>query len=1043
MQVDEEIINDFIDESRDYLLSIEESLLVLESQKAQADDDLVDKVFRGIHTIKGSSAFLNFNTITKLTHTMETLLEKMREKEIKPDSHIIDALLKSTDLLKQMIDDVHNSDSFDIQELLQMLLDFSTDNADNPSEKLLELSDKNKDQFSENEIKDNNHNQQSSDSLSDKYCYNIYFDLKELYKKENITPVELFHDLQSMGTIVDAHLKSSATHVDQDFNEADLRLSLVYETPMEKDMVMTMFMIAQDAISNHENNAAHSQNESSGHEKKASLSQIQQNLSKIIHHTSDNNPTSIPETKKKSIPEQSKHLSKKSPANESLEQINENLPSQSTEKKITKSKEQKSAQESSSIRISVNILDTLMSLASELVLVRNRLLMQSANTDSVISDIAQELDVVTSEMQETVMQTRMQPLGNVLNKMPRIVRDLARRFHKNIDIHISGNDVELDKNILETLSAPLVHIIRNACDHGIEMPEKRFASGKSKTGLIQVNAYHQAGLIHIDISDDGKGLDPSMIRAKALEKGIITRTDLDQLNDKDVFSLIMTPGFSTAVEMSDISGRGVGMDVVKTAISQIGGVIEIDSEPGKGIQLNMSLPLTLAIIPCLIVISSNERFAIPQVNMDEMVRIYPGTDYAIEKSGDQEVYRLRNYLLPIVRLNELLKRPVRFTHQDRAEITESHASTRNATQSVLFAVVKTGSRRFGLIIDKMTGTEEIVVNPLPNTIKNLQIYQGTTIMGDGEVAMVLDVDGISRHVGVEFNRHVENDHVLVSQNMAGSNTERILTFQYGPKEQYAIPLILVRRLTQIDDHQIEKVGKNDDREFVVINGEPVFIVRLDRVMDVSTCEPQKQYYLCLFKKSGAPFGILFTNLLGVTEMPEMVQEENYNLNCVFGCTIVNDHLTLLLDINELFSVDENKWFSDDKHVLTTAKEKILLVEDTAFFSRLIRNFLESSGYEVVTAENGMEALSLLESNPVDLIVSDIEMPVMDGWRLIQTIRNHPKYKHIPAMALSALNSLESIEKSKKLGFDVHEVKIDKDRMISSVKTLLHNKRKIV
>jgi len=1045
MKVDEEIINDFIDESRDYLSIIEESLLVIESQKDASDDDLIDKVFRSIHTIKGSSAFLNFNSITQLSHTMESLLDKMREKEIQPDSYIIDALLKSTDLLKQMIDDVHKSDSFDIQDLLKKLADLTLDHAENLNDHPQKLPDKTN-QPSDPDIRCDNaqhfQNHHSQEACEDLYHFYIHFDLKTLYETENISPVELLRDLQSMGKIDTPQLKTSANDVDHDFSAADLTLILTYETPMDKKMVMTMFMIPEHDITDSKS--------------KRPTQQVVNIISQKMKHTDEKKKPepktqSIEENKHEpkletidKIPKKNKiHVPKKTVNNQSLEQVQENIPAQVSEKKNKNSKGQQSSQESSSIRIPVNILDKLMSLASELVLVRNRLLMQSANTDPVISDIAQELDVVTSDMQETVMLTRMQPLGNVFNKMPRIVRDLARRFHKMIDIQIVGNDVELDKNILETLSSPLVHIIRNACDHGIEMPEKRYAAGKSKTGLIQVKAYHQAGLIHIDISDDGKGLDPSMIRSKALEKRIISRADLDQLNDKDVFSLIMTPGFSTVAEMSDISGRGVGMDVVKTAISQIGGVIEIDSEPGNGIQLNMSLPLTLAIIPCLIILSSNERFAIPQVNMDEMVRLYQGTDSFIESSGDQEVYRLRNHLLPIVRLNELLKRPIRYTNEDRAEITESYAPIRASSQSVIFAVVKTGSRKFGLIIDKMTGTEEIVVNPLPNTLKNLHIYQGTTIMGDGEVAMVLDVDGIARHVGVEFNRSIKEKHLSESRKMAGSNTERILTFQYGPKEQYAIPLILVRRLTQITEDQIEKVGRNDDREFVVIDGEPVFIVRLDRIMEVSSCTPQQQYYLCLFKKSGAPFGILFTNLLGVTEMPDTIQEENYNLDCVFGCTIVYDRLTLLLDINELFGAGENKWLSNDSQLLPTTKERILLVEDTLFFSRLIRSFLENSGYEVFTAENGMEALSVLESEPVDLIVSDIEMPVMDGWRFIQTIRSHPKYKHIPAMALSALNSMESMEKSKKMGFDTHEVKIDKDRMITCVKELLNNKSKTI
>ena len=1059
MQFDEEIINDFIDESKEYLTSVEESLLVLESQKNAPDFEFLDRIFRAIHTIKGGSGFLNSHRITELAHAMESLLDKMRENEIQPESHYIDTLLKSTDTLRHMIDDFHNSNTYEIQHLIEKLSQSSQSNQTEITV-VSENSDELNTQSSQDEISvltneisssssqhkeelpvDSQEDSLKLDDIKQKkevnHYYNIHFDLKSLYENENISPVDLIRDLKSMGNIVDAQLKTSAKSLDENLKNAQLNMSIVYETALEKNVISMMFMVPDNSISVYQ-----------GKLSKSFQSKITENKQTTIKNSQQLSPK-VPS--KKEITRQEKQIVETKAVSQPLENIEKDLTDKSEKKRLADNPKKKSStdkneklalQESSSIRISVDILDRLMSLASELVLVRNRLLIQSSNSSQIIEDIAQELDVVTSEMQETVMLTRMQPLGNALTKMPRIVRDLARRFQKNIDIHISGNDVELDKNILEALSSPLLHIIRNACDHGIEMPEVRSKNGKSETGLIVVKGYHQAGLIHIDISDDGKGLDPSIIRSKALERGIASKNDLDQLSDKDVFSLIMTPGFSTAYEMSDISGRGVGMDVVKTAISQVGGVVEIDSVTGKGMQILMSLPLTLAIIPCLIVISNNERYAIPQVNMDEMVRLYQGTDYFIERSGDQEIYRLRNQLLPIVRLNELFKRSSRFTGKDRCEITDAYHEYRESAQSVLFAVVKTGSRRFGLIIDHMTGTEEIVVNPLPNALKNLQIYQGTTIMGDGEVAMVLDIDGIARHVGVEFSQNLEQNNLL-SKRMSKSNIQRILTFQHGPKEQFAIPLILVQRLLQIHHNQIEKVGVDDDREFVVIDEHPVFIVRLDRMIPVSSPGlAQDRYYLFLGRYSGTPFGVLFTRLVGVMEMPDEIQEENYNMDCIFGCTIVKERLTLLLDLYELMRKGEEKWFSKHRQPAYAEQKKaqILLVEDTIFFTQLIRNFLESSGYQVFTAENGMHALSVLEKQSVDLIVSDIEMPVMDGWNFIQTVRKNNQYKNIPAMALTALTSSACMEKSKQMGFDTHEVKIDKDRMLLGVKDLLEKSK---
>jgi len=657
------------------------------------------------------------------------------------------------------------------------------------------------------------------------------------------------------------------------------------------------------------------------------------------------------------------------------------------------------------------------------------------------------LDMVTSELQEAIMRTRMQPVKNLFSRLPRIVRDISRKIGKSIIVITSGDEVELDKNILESLSDPLIHIIRNACDHGIEFPQDRSSSGKPETGCIKVHAFHEAGQINIKIEDDGRGIDPESIKTLAIQNNLKSEKEINMMSSKELLRMIMIPGFTTAPKTTEISGRGVGMDVVKESVEQMSGSIEVFSEVGKGTTIHLRLPLTLAIIPSLVVIVNNERLAIPEVNVEELVSLYDQEIYTfIETNGDQEVFRLRNALLPVVRLNEVLARKKRFTESVRFEISEKYNhmsqqmisnSTDDDLQEILiFAVLKAGNRRFGLIVDHVLGTEEIVVNPLHSLINTINIYSGTTIMGDGTVALILDVNGIANHCGLVFTNFTDKKHVL-NKERTQSDTHRILLFKSGKNEQFAVPLLLMKRVEIISPKQIQEIGY---REYISIEKRTIQVVRLENVLNVSSVTELHRMYLLIPKQSPQPIGFLASKLIDVVNMPLDLSKDDYMEDGLLGTALIGDIITLFIDIYKIIGkifahfkpeIQPKEQPSNDQKSIT-----VLLVEDTVFFRRLIKGQLVSEGFTVITAENGIDALEHLEKEDFDIIVSDIEMPEMDGLNFIRTVRNHSKFKKIPAIAVTSLDSPEDKQKGLDAGFDGYQVKIDKEKLINSVNQLL-------
>jgi two-component system chemotaxis sensor kinase CheA len=532
------------------------------------------------------------------------------------------------------------------------------------------------------------------------------------------------------------------------------------------------------------------------------------------------------------------------------------------------------------IRVDVLQLDRLMNLVGELVLVRNRILQFSnQQADKAFVATSQLLNQLTTELQEGVMKTRMQPIGNVWSKFPRVVRDLAQSCGKQVRIEMDGKETELDKTLIEAIKDPLTHLVRNSIDHGIELPEVRRALGKASEGVLRLHAFHEGGLVIIEIADDGGGINAIKVRAKALEKGLITQQEAAELDERGMVDLIFLPGFSTAEKVTNISGRGVGMDVVRTNIERISGHVDIHNRPGQGTTITIKIPLTLAIIPALLITSGGERFAIPQVSLLELVRL--ATDHTPEQVYGAPVYRLRGQLLPLVFLNHELGLP---------------AAAPGARQNLI--VLQADDRRFGLVVDAVNDAEEIVVKPLDQALKGLQVYAGATILGDGQVALILDVLGLglrSHAVDLTAERQLppaapKSDHPH----------QAMLLFTSPDDGRMAIPLSQVTRLEELPRKSIERVGACD---IVQLRGDIIPLIYVFKHLPERRKEPRNPdcglpediIQLAIHSHQGRHVGLVVGRILDAVDASGAVQRAAGRQG-ILGCLVINERVTEILDI---------------------------------------------------------------------------------------------------------------------------------------------------
>jgi two-component system, chemotaxis family, sensor kinase CheA len=554
----------------------------------------------------------------------------------------------------------------------------------------------------------------------------------------------------------------------------------------------------------------------------------------------------------------------------------------------------------SSVRVDVELLDTLMRMVGELVLARNHLVSKLEDQkDTALARSAQRLSLVTSELQEQVMKTRMQPVDTVWSKLPRVVRDLSHQCGRQVRLELEGRETELDRSVLEAIKDPLTHLVRNAIDHGIETPADRVAAGKPEEGLLTLRAYHEAGQVHLEIIDDGSGIDPGVIAAKALERELVTTAQLERMTAQEIIRLIFLPGFSTADAVTNVSGRGVGMDVVKTRIEGIGGSVDVTSTKGSGSTFRLTIPLTLAIIPALTIGCAGRRYAVPQVSVLELVRL--SGEHArggIEHISGAPVYRLRGTLLPLVRLDEQLG-----LVPTGSLPAGSDDGTLEEGRGGFIVVLQAEQQQFGLVVDDVLDTQEIVVKPLGRHLKGLGFYAGATIVGDGSVVLILDAAPLARRANV---RTLVAPTATQTLQKVEEPMEPMLVVQVSGDRQAAIPLTMVTRLEEIKNSTIERVG---GREVVQYRGHIMPMVRLATLLgaygDGTDADPEGSVQLVVYTLGGHSVGFAVDRILDIAT-ERSGSRSDIDDHALLGSVVVGDRVVELLDVRQaVLAADPN------------------------------------------------------------------------------------------------------------------------------------------
>lgn len=1038
------LLNDFILESREHLSGLEPDLLALEALAGEVDHELINRIFRSIHSIKGASGFFNLKNINDLSHIMESLLMQVRDGRMKPTSALIDALLQGVDRLQAMVDDVEASDHFDISGDIARLTAIRDEQEKKAAAGGTAAGAKKKTAEKAKVAGDGrpatlmpNREALESSRKNGQHLYLVHLNVENDLAAKEQTSVDFAELVRSVG-----HLLAQTPQIDdasKPLSEGDFWI--MCSSVLEKDLILMGLGVTEAALTKLD---------------------YAEELKRL------------PQPSAPGLPQANELAEAKS--GEARPQDAENAPQAENKSGIR-------SDTPDTLRVNVSLLNNLMNLAGELVLGRNQLmqiLATHANKIRGLNSVLQNINLVTGELQENIMFTRMQPVGSVFSKFPRVIRDLSKKLNKEITLDIKGGEVELDKSIIELLSDPLTHLIRNTADHGIEAPEERKARGKPSAGHVLLRAYHEAGLVNIEIVDDGKGIDTAVIRAKAVEKKIMSAEAAAKLSDREALTIIFLPGFSTAAKVTDVSGRGVGMDVVKTNIEKLGGTVDIESTLGRGTRVNLKLPLTLAIIPSLIIEVSQQRFAIPQISIEELVRVRAKDAHkAIERVNGASVFRLRDKLLPLVRLSDVLGITRTFVDPETGEVREdrrnriddrraagdgrgylidsasktlrletqegasaeaaarrdiSHDTRRwRAASAMTILVLKCLNNRYGLIVDKVADSEEIVVKSLSRYVKANTCYMGTTIMGDGSVAMILDAQGIANAAQLHFSDTDTASDVLKKGSLARDLLEKqsLLLFKNGSSELFAMPSELITRIEKVQISEIERIG---DKEFIQYRGGSLRIVRLENYLPIAPPQTEKDYvHVIVPKLVQIPVGILATELVDVLETQIELDRGGVLSAGLFGSTIIQNNITLMIDLFGLLEqVDMRIFGVSPESLQPSGDSRILVAEDTPFFADMQRSYLESVGYQVDVARNGEEAMAMLLKNTYKAFLCDIQMPEMDGVELVKRLRGNPRTRELPIIGIISHSDTKSRSQTREAGFTDFENKIDKIALLQKI-----------
>lgn len=977
MLKDEKLIQEFVIEAKSHVEKIESGLLAME--KGQLDEQVIHSIFRSAHNIKGTAGFFGFHKIVELSHAIENLLGKVRSRETAITLPIIDALLAANDELKVLLDHITTSDQQDIASYVKELKQAFSSESFEMNEKVKATTSSLTNEKQETILKTNKPYHDVKVALEDlsrkgHRVYKYQYDIRSLEPDEAERLCgNTAKSIQSIGALLTHYISTQAQEGTRSASKQEA--IFLFSTVLEKELAVMALGANQEDIVEFD------------------ISSQENEIFQVIdaQNKTGSNGYNLLEAERS---------------------------------EFDSGEEKRSSQnlDTERIKVDVTLLNNLVNLASEMVLARNQLLrVLEKEIDSIpgIRPILQKIDHTTTEMQEKIMRTRMQPVSILFQPIPRLVRELSKKLGKNLTLRMEGKDVEMDKSILEGLVDPFTHLIRNALDHGIEDAALRKSLGKDPTATLEIQARHEGGRVIIDIRDDGAGINVEKIRHQALKQGLIHQKQGKFMSESKVLDYIFSPGLSTVSKVSDISGRGVGLDVVRSNIEKFGGTVEVYTTKGQGTTFRLLLPLTLAIIPSLIVGVENHFFALPQTHLQEIVRVVEDKDIGkIQSIQGQQVLWLRGKLVPIIHL---------------AEVIGLNLSEKQNKRITRILIIKVKENIFGLIVDEIHGREEILVKPMPTHLRDRKVYSGVTILGDGSIAMVLDATGIAETALMFTEEEATNSQIeLVAVESKREHLQNLLLFHcFGP-ETFALHLSMVARVNEISFHQIEQIG---DKEFYHFQGNIVELIRPEKYLPVAYKENAGEKMYVIHPKSVTEsIGILVGKIQDTVEVDLLMTGDDIQAKGLLGSTVVSGKIILLLDLYELLEMaipqQEIPW---ENNQLPKVAKNVLLVEDTPFFIRLVKKYLGYAGYQVFVAQNGREALRFLRQQSIDVVVTALDIPLMDSMEMLQRIRADEKLAKIPVIVISDESKNETQKKAMlKAGFNSYECKFDRRGLLEKV-----------
>ena len=963
-------LDTFVWESREHLDLLEPALLRL--QQEPQNSELINSIFRAAHSIKGGAGFFGLTHIQELSHGMENLMTRVREGEAPVTPALLDLLLACLDVLRVMIDDPASSEQVDISRVMDRIRRAfdprEPDGAEAPPAGTSGASGPDLSPF-----------HVTPDQVDDVIKKSLFVYKARFYRDRRAAPVNYLARMQSVGTVLDA-----VTHVPEspESETADPECVALFASVLQEDMIDIALDIPRD-------------------------------------HYESVSPEALKAYALEGAGESQPRTKSAAPAKDVSE-----LPAPVARTSEGGGPEQRAAGKiEDTVRLPVSLLDDLMNLAGELVLGRNQLLMLSDQLSDRVNGFTpalRNIDRVATGLRDKVMSTRLQPLGNLFNRFKRVIRDLASDLNKQIELRIEGSEVELDKSLIEQLSDPLTHLVRNCADHGIETTVERGAAGKTPAGRITLSASHQGGRVFIRISDDGRGMDSEKVRRKIVERGMARAEDAAMMSQRQVLKYVFLPGFSTAERVTGLSGRGVGMDVVKNNVERMGGSVDLESRTGQGTCITLCLPLTVAVAPAMIVGVRDRIFALPQVQLEELVSLKNGM--TLEQIRGAPVIRLRGRLLPVVNVAELLN-----IHGETGGGKEPFAEAAGPGAQYV-AVIKANQDRFGLLVDQVMDEEEIVVKPLSAYVRQCPCYSGATVLGNGRIVLILDTAGIVNYAGLQFpdDNSEQQSRREEEQRRRQTETQHLLLFRNAPDDLFAVNQELIARIEKISTADIYTAAH---MEFVNYRDDALRVLRLHHYMPVEAPASSPEHYFMLVPKLvKKPMGILCAAVEDVVDVNVALDRDRVKGVGVMGSALIRDELALFLDIYSLFEAVDPELYAHTRHPQILPGKHILLAEDTLFFRTLVSQYLESLGCAVDVAQDGIEALDFLNRRTYDMLVTDLEMPGMDGFELTEQVRASARFHDLPVVALSSISKTRYLNRALAAGVDAYESKIDKEQL---------------